>query len=367
MNNPSVEKGSIVVYRLFDAASYIDLSLVESMAKERPVRRLRLSKYPQVKALEFVNPPVSFELKEFTRPVLGVDTSVAVTARAYDFGVISIAFSMAVPSGTSLPALKEAGRALANDESIEPKAREYAQEFLDTFKGAVTGPAIKGDIIEDYLIFFIEELGGNLRADELFSGYDLSKLLLYETRDLSPRLREETLKHRFAYYPDDLIILHYYNAVVVEPSGNRDILDILEFANAQLLELRYYDGVLDRELNWVYSELSRRGRVSTLGLKGFEALARRMTEIVRDLTDVTEKVDNAVKVTEDVYFARVYTAAMRLFRSAEWERSIKEKLEIVSNAYRMLHNEISIKRGHILEAIIILLIAIDIVLVLAGR
>jgi len=153
---------------------------------------------------------------------------------------------------------------------------------------------------------------------------------------------------------------------VIEPSGNTDILDILEFANAQLLELRYYDGVLDKELNWVYSELARRGRVSLLRIRQYERLAMRMTEIVRDLTEVTEKVDNALKLTEDVYFARIYTAAMRLFRSSNWEQSIKEKIEIISNTCRMLHNEISIKRGHLLEATIVILIVIEIFLFLGG-
>ncbi len=152
--------------------------------------------------------------------------------------------------------------------------------------------------------------------------------------------------------------------MIIEPSGSSDILDILEFANAQILELRYYDHLLDRELSWIYGELSRRGRISIFRLRAYERLARKITETVTDLTEVTEKVDNALKVTEDVYYARIYRTAMILFRSRDWADSIKEKLQIVTNAYKMLYDEISTKRGHLLELGIFLLIVIEIILLI---
>ena len=46
-------------------------------------------------------------------------------------------------------------------------------------------------------------------------------------------------------------------AFVLEPSGSRDIPDILELASSQLLELRYYDELFDAELARVYRELDR--------------------------------------------------------------------------------------------------------------
>lgn len=364
MKNVSVKRGSIVVYRLFDAASFVDLSLVESMAREHPAKRLMLSRRAQVKALEFSNPPVSLDLKDFTKDIFGTEAPVKVFARAYDFGVISISFSFPIPSGSTFDQIEEAARTIDEDASLDLLAREYVDEVLGAFAPAITDGGVKEGFVEDYAVFFIEEIewaeGGLLQV------YDPSRLLLYETGELSPEIRKETLVHRFSYHPDDLVILHYDNALVVEPSGNRDLLDILEFANAQLLELRYYDGALDRELNWIYPELQRRGRVSIMRLRQYERLAMRMTEAVRDITEVTEKVNNAIKVTEDVYFARIYRTAMRIFRSADWEESIREKIGVISDTYRMLHNEISIKRGHLLEATIIILILVEIVFLIAG-
>ena len=201
-------------------------------------------------------------------------------------------------------------------------------------------------------------------AAEFLLKYDPSRLLLYETHRVSLPLREETLKHRFSYYPDDLVIVHLDNAFIIEPSGSSDILDILEFANAQMLELRYYDNVLDKELSRIYSELPKRSGVSIFMLRTYERLAKKITQTVTDLTEVTERVDNALKVTEDVYYARIYRTAMILFRSRDWELSIKEKLQIVNNAYKMLYNEIATKRGHVIEFGIFILIVIEIILLI---
>ena len=363
MDTLSINKGRIIIYRLFDVASEIDLSLVESQTREG-ARRLRLSKYPSIKAIEFANPPVSLELQGFIKPLFGQDTKVNVTARAYDFGVISIAFDIQIPQDTAFTDLETVTKALDTDESIDKKAMEYIVHLISTLGDAVIGPLIKEEFTEDYMIFFIEELAGPVEASEFLKQYDPSRLLLYETQELSAHTQAETLKHRFSYYPNDLVIVHLDNAFVIEPSGSSDILDILEFANAQMLELRYYSHVLDKELMRIYSALPKGKRMPLFKLRVYERFVRNIAETVTDFTEITEKVDNALKVTEDVYYAKIYRTAMVLFRSREWEDSIKEKLQVVTNTYKMLYDEISTRRGHLLELGIIILIIIEIVLLL---
>jgi hypothetical protein len=363
MESIFIKKGRVVIYRLFDTASDINLSLVEAKAKEG-TKRLRLSKYPYMKSLEFADPPVSFELRGFTKKIFQRDILVSVIAKAYDFGVLSLAFYISIPEGTSFAELEQETRALDSDETIDRTSKEYVAQLNSELGEAVVNPGIKESFIEDYTIFLIEEFNRPVETSEFLKHYDPSPLLLYESKKVSPSLREETLKHRFSYHPDDLIILHLNNALIIEPSGNQDILDILEFANAQLLELRYYDDVLDRELTTIYSELPQKKGVSIFKLRAYERLAKKITRTVTDLTEVTEKVDNALKVTEDVYYARIYRTAMMIFRSRDWENSINEKLQIVNNTYRMLYNEIATKRSHLIELGIFLLIVIEIIILL---
>ena len=84
---------------------------------------------------------------------------------------------------------------------------------------------------------------------------------------------------------------------------------------------------------------------------------RRMT-----LTELAERVDNALQVTEDVYLARVYAAAIELFRVPNVSAAVDRKLAIIREAYTALHSEAAGARAEIMEAIILVLIAVEIVL-----
>ena len=83
---------------------------------------------------------------------------------------------------------------------------------------------------------------------------------------------------------------------------------------------------------------------------------------ITELMGITEKIDSALKVTEDAYYAKIYLAALRLFRVKDWEGSIEKKLDIASNTYDMLSQSIAIKRSEILSLVIVVLIAIEIVI-----
>lgn len=368
MKTPSIAKGRILIYRIFDVAVEIDLSLIEKKRYVEGGRRLKFSKYPYMKALEIPNPPIAFDMQPFTKPLFNAETKVNVVAKAYDFGVISIAFDIPVPPGTGFSELEAVTRGLDVDASIEEKAGEYVSQLMDTLKDSVTGAAVKRDFLEDYMIFYVEKLGEGFEgaaAEEFLKRYDLSRLLLYEERELSDSTRRETLRHSFSYYPDDLAVVHVDNAFMIDPTGSLDMPDILEFANAQFLELRYYDHVMDSELDSIYAELSSRRAVALFRLREYGRLVKKMTRTVSEITELTEKVNNALKVTEDIYYSRIYRTFMSLLRSRDWEVSINEKLQVTINTYKMTHDEIALYRGHLLELGIIILIVLEIVLFIA--
>lgn len=363
MNMLSINQGKIILYRLFDVADEIDLSHIEAHITEG-TKRMQLSGGPSMKALEMPNPPVSFELAGFAAALFDREVSVQVVARAFDFGVISVSFSISIPAGVSLQDLEAVTRVLDTDRAIDSRALEYTRQLVGSLEGAVIRSSIKEDYTEDYLIITVEKFDQDVEIADFLKQYDLPRLLLFESRALSRQTRDDTLKHMFSYYPDDLAVVNYDNAFLIEPAGSADICDILEFANAQILELRYYDHVLDQQIAWIYRELAKRWAVSAFRLRDYERLARKAAETVAELTEVTEKVDNALKVTEDIYYARIYRTAMALFRSRDWELSIREKLQVVTNTSKMIYDEISTKRGHLLELGIIILIVIEIVILL---
>ena len=133
-------------------------------------------------------------------------------------------------------------------------------------------------------------------------------------------------------------------------------------ANAQLLELRYYDAVLDEELPRTYNRAAEVRVPHALARGRYARAANQMRALVAEITQITEKVDNALKVTEDVYLARVYTTALELFRIRYWAGSIDRKLSLMRDVYTALYDEAVATRAEWLEAAIVLLIVFEIVM-----
>jgi hypothetical protein len=221
---------------------------------------------------------------------------------------------------------------------------------------------------EDYLIGGVRRFDTRPSAIELMAQVDLAPLLSGEQRALSESARADLLRNRFSYYADDLVILTWDRAFIYEPRGDSDVADVLEVANAQLLEMRYYDELLDDELPRMYDlvETARRG-TNVLAARRYAFLARKFYTLVAEVTELTERVDNALQVTEDVYLARIYAAALDLFRVATVSAAVDRKLSIIRDTYAALYDEASSSRSELLEIAIVVLIVVEVVLALLRR
>jgi hypothetical protein len=221
-------------------------------------------------------------------------------------------------------------------------------------------------VVEDYTVWRFIRLreDGAAATPACLDDSALAALLLGETRPLTEDARRNLLSRRFSYTDQDLTVLSWDAALVAEPLvGDQDVEFLLEFANAQLLELRVYDAYLDAELPQLYDRalLARRGATALL-VRRFENVLAGLHTMVADTTEVVERVENGLKVTNDVYLARIYHAALTLFREEAWRNGLARKLQIFRDTYAMLNDEAQTARGNVLEVIIILLIVTEVVL-----
>jgi hypothetical protein len=357
--------GRAVVYRLFDVGGEIDLERAQDrLASSAPDRARPLR--GEGKALQIPNPPITCALGSQPLRTLGDHPGVELSARIYDFGVVSLRARVAAPRELPWPEFTRFGRSVDAATEIPELLEQELRKLVERLGNSITKPRI-ADVREDYVVYHITDLrlGESTRpARELLEDVDLAPLLLGETRPLSDAARRELLPHWFSYYSDDLAILSWDNALIVEPSGaDSDVEYILEFANAQLLELRYYDALLDAELPKLYNRIERaRGRRRRVFGAGYSELLGSMQTLVAETTELVERADNALKVTDDVYLARLYSAALELYRGRTWRAGIDRKLTIIRDTYSMLNGEAQIRRAELLEITIILLIVFEIVL-----
>jgi hypothetical protein len=362
---PIVRTGAIIAVRLFDVAYAIDLATVERVwaAQARPASRGRLTATPP-KAVAFDVPPVALVLDPITLVLDRATVAVEVSARVYDFGAISISVRVPVRdlAWSDFVALVSAVDRCVGEDQPDPWA-----DLLHQLRTAITPglrrPGASSALQEGYLIGVVHTFDQEMTASRLQERVDLVPLLSGERRRLSDGARQDLLRQRFSYYTDDLVVLTWDRAFILEPRGDSDVIDVLEVANAQLLEMRYYDELLDDELPRMYDRVAaERGRLALLSARRFANLARRFQTLVAEVTELTERVDNALQVTEDVYLARIYSAALELFRVSTVSAAVDRKLAIIRDTYSALYDEASSSRSELLEILVVLLIVVEIVL-----
>lgn len=357
--------GSATVYRLYDVGYEIALERAAELLGESTRGRARPGRV-EAQAIQIRNPPLVVELGE--RDVAAGDTSYQATlfARVFDFGVCSLQLRVSAPPELSWTAFSRFGRSIDDSRDITRDLDREMDALLGRMAPAVQRPGV-APLSEAYVVFRIDRLateGAPAAPSELLTDERLAPLLLGETRSLSLAALRELLPHRFSYYADDLTVLTWDNALVVEPRReDRDVEYILEFANAQLLELRLYDAELDSELPALYDRVAlARGRRFPPVTGRFRTVLADLHARVADITEIVERVENALKVTNDVYLARIYATALEIFRERSWRRGIERKLGILRETYTMLHNETQASRGELLELAIVVLIVFEIVL-----
>jgi hypothetical protein len=286
--------GYATVYRLFDIGDEVHLDRVlERLSLGPPDRARPVSSEAQ--ALQILNPPVTCSLGSATLKILGQDTVVELSARVFDFGVVSLRARVDAHRVLTWPEFTRFGRA-----SMPPTRSQSCWKTRLSCSSKQLGNTIDrpriAEVREDYVVYHVTtaSVGDRDRPlRDVVRDTDLVPLLLGESRPLSEEARRELLPHRFSYYADDLAILSWDNALIVDPSGaDSDVEYILEFANAQLLELRYYDALLDAELPKLYDRIARaRVRRRRIFGAGYAQLLGEMQTLVAEVTELVERAE----------------------------------------------------------------------------
>lgn len=356
--------GQVVVYRLHDIGYEIDLEHVAQLLSDSAPERARPVR-GEAQAIQISNPPITAGLGAAEVVVAGRPWTAKLSARIFDFGVVSLRARIERPHRVPWGEFLDWAPACASAAGWKDVFHDARRRLLERIAPAITKPG-EAQVTEDYTVFRIHHLmdldGRGLPASVLPED-DVTQLLTGETRPLSAAARRDLTSQRFSYFEDDLAVLTWNAALVVEPViDDTDVQYVLEFANAQLLELRYYDAILDQELPQMYDRIEHaRHRFHFIGRR-YSRLLTALQARVAEVTELVERSENALKMTDDVFLARIYAAALEIFRGRTWRQGIDGKLAIIRDAYSMLNAESQARRAEILEVIVVLLIALEIVL-----
>lgn len=358
-----IAAGSVAVTRLYDVAYAVDLDAVTRDVDARPTR-LHLAR-ARARSIAYSEPPVDLDLGPSAITLGGREVTVRAVARVFEFGAIRLSYTLSVESADFDYLVARVDELEALFDREEPWQGDLAQT-VELIRPAMEKPSSSGIEI-DHTFVSVTRFEPRLRAEEILSDVDLIPILTGETEPLSKRARADLLSRAMTYYEDDLVVIGPTRSFIVEPDSEPDVADVLGMAHAQLLELRYYDQLLAKELVSLHDRIGRtRVGIGPMARRRYAAVARSLYALHAEIASVSERIDNALVVTDDVYLARVYESALEQHRVPSWSAGIHRSLELVRDAYTALNDEATSARAEYLEIAIVLLIMIDIVLVVMG-
>jgi hypothetical protein len=344
---------------VFEVAQAIDLDQAErslaGAARQAFRHRGRATTF-----LHYRPAPLRVALEGPNLPAGRWQTEQTVDLILYDFGAASVTYQVNVPG--DLDELRGAMAVLRRSDSLREDARIRVGALLQSVGKAAQKPRV-ADFTEDYTIV------GLLEAPEAASAQAycdseagrIAQVLRPDSGDLSPEEITAATEIRISFGPTDVTIVDWDAAFVLDPDPE-DVRSVLEFANVQLLEMRWLDLQLDQALERSYNLLSRR--------RGWRGLVARragddvgqVAELQLESAVLLERVTNALKVFGEEYLARIYRLAARRFQLPELEAAISQKLATIESIYQKLSDRATTVRMEALEWVVIILIALEIVL-----
>ena len=348
----------------FDVAQSIDLAGAARAIHEPSTEGKLGHTHPAPAYFQFKPPPL--RIVQHCEPLRIGKWSTTSTCELvlFEFGAVLVSYAIEVQC--ELSACVELSCALAADTYLENAARARALALARAIEAHISKPGL-AEVFEDYSVF---RLPANLLDNDAerflaAHGGALAGILRAERAPLSREVQADALSVRLQYGPDDLTLVDWHAAIVLDDEPE-DVLRVLEYANVQLLEMRFLDSQLDAALEDSYRSLSRREARHLLGPLALRRDLRRLSSMQLEAAFLFERLGNTLKVSGDQFLARVLRQAGARFRLQEWNDAAQRKLAALDNVYDKLHDDASTLRAEVLEILIVLLIVFEIVLSLAS-
>lgn len=359
MNENKILKGKILVYRVFDIGEEINLEIAGRILQETNRSKFKLKKNEQQSVI-VSNEPLLISLGPYAYEEQGHRFAPEVNAKLWSFGTLSLVFEYTIPENTTIKQLNEWSTLIQNHEQLDTFARSKARELSLQIKESMA-KITEWNSYEDYVIYFIEKFAQQYQdAGDILLTEDIASLILSEEGDnLAIQIKERIYSNKLQYYKNDLAIIDWNSAFVIEPNGSMDVPNVLEFAINQLLEMRYYDDLLDEKLQDLYSAAELKSM--RIFSSEYTNLALEASQRYIEIAEIVETVENSLKVIGDIYHATVFRTASSKFRFSDWQSSIDNKLNNMAQLSGLLLDNVTSRRSHLLEIVIILLISIELI------
>ena len=353
--------GSVLVLIQFDVCEELRLDQLQQAVDARTLQQPKI-KHSVPAYVRYQRPPVVGPLEPL---ILSGGERLEGEVKYYDYGVVSVIYQLAF-RGDWQSLVHLASRWVWDVDfaaSVEPIVRQR----LERNAGALVKPYARW-LSEDYFIFHLRDEAGAQSAADLTRdhGLEIAQIVRGDQLRLSAGECAEVLQSRISYYESDLAVIGWNAAFLYDSvSGAETAIQLLEYANSQLLEFRHYDELLTGILDNVYQSLEQR--------QGFLArwrMARKATRlhtVLLDIAELTERADNSIKFLSDMFAARLYRLAAAKVGVPDYKALVAQKLKTAEDLYHDMISQFNQARGFFLEFLVVLILLIELFYLFRGK
>ncbi len=353
--------GAVLVLIQFDVCEELRLDLLQQAINARTVRQPRM-KHSVPAYVRYQRPPVLEPLEPL---LLESGERLEGEIKYYDYGVVSVIFQLAFAGDWE--SLEQLASRWVWDFDFAARVEPIVRQKLERAAAAMVNPYARW-LSEDYLIFHVRTEAGGPSAAELMRrrGVEIAQVVRGDRLPLSEGECAEVLQSRISYYQSDVAVIGWNAAFLYDSdAGAEAAIQLLEYANSQLLEFRHYDELLSEILDGVYHLLER--RKGALPRWRMARSATRLHTVLLEIGELTERADNAIKFLSDMFAARLYRLAAAKVGVPDYKDLVAQKLKTADDLYHYMIEQFNQARGFFLETIVVLILLIELFYLFRGR
>lgn len=353
-----IKKGEVYFYFCYDISEEIDLDKIDRLLGKKTEKYSIYTKSLSPSYMQYSIPPLFAELGSVTTTYCGKTVKGHILVKIYDFGAVTLRFG--VDFDGDLNDLLKFSCSTERANLFSSEAEDIIRKIKIEIRDTLTNPEKKKNQSETYTIFTIRRFDKDFSGQSLYRKYwkIIAKIVKQEHDSMSESELKTTIENSLSYYKNDLIIVDWNSAFVYDTSKDFEVLDVIEFALIQSLELRVYDNYLDVIIQKAYGDL---GKEKTRFMLRYRNKLNNLLYIKLEITEVVDRVENSLKLVGEPFLAKIYSLASKKFYIDTWKSSVRSKLNALENIYESLSTQVQNDIMLVLEVSIVLLFIIDLI------
>lgn len=199
-------------------------------------------------------------------------------------------------------------------------------------------------MVEEYttlLITKIEKIKEFVQKNK----FNLARFIRDLEKKISKTDADEILVSEVSYSNDDIAIVDWEGAVLIDNDGDFDSqLELIKIGNYQLMRYRILDQAIERSLNDIRKFVDGKNR-RIIGTSFVRTAIKNRLSILLDF----DNVDQALLLVGDWYSAKLYKVIMREFYIEDWKNLVRNKIENLETMDTAVRDNLSYSWSRILD------------------